>query len=76
MMTPFYVMCALWLVTLFAWMASEKKHSLERMEMFKLYKANSLTDYTVQEQPRSRQTNYVQDSIKRAYADLLGDDDD
>lgn len=75
-MIPFYVVCVLWLATFGAWTLSERRHASERMELLKLFKAQSLTDFTVQtkETPK-QQTNYLQTSITRAYANLRGEDD-
>lgn len=73
-MIPFYVVSALWLVTLAAWMASEKKQSLERMEMLKLFKAHSLTDFNADDS-KPRQRNFIESSIKRAYSEMDDGDD-
>lgn len=75
-MMPFYVVSGLWLVTLAAWVTSDKKHAMERLELIKLFKAHSLTDYTVQEQKAPKTSNFLKSSIKRAYdTELMGDDD-
>lgn len=75
-MIPFYVVSGLWLVTLGAWMASDRKHASERVELIKLFKAHNLADYTAQEKEMPKTSNYLKASIKRSYdADLLGDDD-
>lgn len=75
-MIPFYVVSVLWLLTVCAWVVSEKQNKVERMEILKLYRAHSLTDYTAQAKPTPRSSNFIQQQIGKAYSDLLGDDDD
>lgn len=76
-MMPFYVVSVLWLLTGIAWQAREHAHAKERLEMLKLYRANTLTDYTAQATPaKAGRPNFIQSSIKHAYAEMLGDDDD
>lgn len=77
MIAAFYVVSVLWLVTLAAWVSREKQHAIERMETLKLFRSESLSDYTIANtQPKPGKTNFIQTSIGRAYSDLLGDDDD
>lgn len=74
-MIPFYVVCGLWLLTLVAWQVREKHNSRERMEALKLYRAQSLSDYTAQGKTFTGKQNFVQTSIERAYKDLYGEED-
>lgn len=78
MIPLFYVMLACWMVTMFAWLNRESQHAKERMEMLKLFKAHSLSDFASQQTEVKRQGNYLQSAIKRAYADRdsSGNDDD
>lgn len=78
MMAVFYGMLVCWIVTMFAWQYREKQHAVERLEMLKLYRAQSLTDYSSQSVPTPSTQNFMKSSIKRAYENhhLLGDDDD
>lgn len=75
-MIPFYIVCALWLVTLAAWQAREKQNARERMEILKLFRAHNLADYAAQERTTvvPRVTNFIQESMRKANADLVGDD--
>lgn len=75
-MIAYYVVSALWLVTLGLWQFREHQNAKERMEMLKLFRAHSLSDYAAQAKESPRQTNFIQSSIGNAYRDLLGDDDD
>lgn len=75
-MIPYYVVSALWVATLVAWQIREKQNAKERLETLKLFRAQSLSDYTAAERPRGSQTNFIQSSIQKAYSDMLGDDDD
>lgn len=75
-MIPFYVVSALWILTLAAWQVREKQQAAERMETLKLFRAQSLNDYAAANAPaKPGQPNFIQTSIGRAYADMLGDDD-
>lgn len=75
-MIPFYVVCALWLVTLASWQVREQYNARERLEILKLFRANDLGDYAAQDRttvvPRRR--NFIQESMGKASADLLGDE--
>lgn len=76
MIPLFYVLLACWMVTMFAWLNREKQHAKERMEMLKLFRAESLNHYTAAEAKTPKKTNFMKDNISRAYEHLLGDDDD
>lgn len=59
-----------------AWQIRESQHAKERMEMLKLYRSQGLADYSAQSKPPPRSSNFMQQSIGKAYDHLLGDDDD
>lgn len=65
-----------WLATFSAWQFREQQHAKERMEMLKLYRSQSLSEYTDQKQEAPRPSNFMHKAITKAYnADLLGDDE-
>lgn len=65
-----------WLVTMAAWQIREKEHAKERMETLKLFRAQSLSDYTSSAAKSAGTQNFVQAAMQRAYAERLGDADD
>lgn len=65
-----------WLITMVVWHDREKDHAKERMETLKLFRAQSLSDYTSSAAKPAGTQNFVQAAMQRAYAERLGDDDD
>lgn len=77
-MIPFYIVSALWVITFVTFYFREFQHQKQYMEMLKLYRANSLAEYSADSKEKPKvSNNFIRSAISRAYSEkYMGDEDD
>lgn len=73
--SAFYIVVLCWMVTMTVWQYREKQNAVERMEMLKLFRAQSLSDYNAQKSQLPQPSNFINRGMQKAYDHLLGDDE-